>query len=483
MKKRSPLLLATILILLLANCKQDTKAVSGGDSPEATVPVDERGYAVLTGPQMEDLVKRSFQYVALYNVTNKFAMAQGGWNTLKSDTQLKDHTLTDIARPNNDTFYTSALLDLRDDAMVLKFPAFDSRYVSLMITAYDHYVNIPLSTVNGDFAKAGMILIYSGNTKGYKGEKIDGIDHYFKATGDFCSAVFRVMPHASDPERFEKVVAQIKSVQLLSLSAYQGREEVVRTPVQFPEVGATDADVFENNLLEVMQFVFNHVSWDAGNPVDLGVLNIYKPLGIEPGGTYDPRTGIQVDGRQLRAIAEEVRSEEMAKSADESFRQKIQAKMFQPKGKTDLETLLNVSILGPIGMPQEQALYPQLTTPDGQPMNAMNDYVIRMDKDKMPPAEAFWSITLYDLENGFFIPNDRKKYSVGENAGMKLNEDGGIDIYIASERPEGVPEENWLPIVREDLNLSPTLRIYDPDLEAMKSWKIPVVEKLSLPKS
>jgi hypothetical protein len=31
---------------------------------------------------------------------------------------------------------------------------------------------------------------------------------------------------------------------------------------------------------------------------------------------------------------------------------------------------------------------------------------------------------------------------VGENAGMKLNEDGGIEIYIAAEKPEGVPEES-----------------------------------------
>ncbi|UCF95622.1 MAG: DUF1214 domain-containing protein, partial [Desulfobacterales bacterium] len=29
----------------------------------------------------------------------------------------------------------------------------------------------------------------------------------------------------------------------------------------------------------------------------------------------------------------------------------------------------------------------------------------------MPPAKAFWSVTLYDMQNGFFIPNDRKKYS------------------------------------------------------------------------
>ena len=53
----------------------------------------------------------------------------------------------------------------------------------------------------------------------------------------------------------------------------------------------------------------------------------------------------------------------------------------------------------------------------------------------MPPTRAFWSFTLYDAEDGFFIPNEHKKYSVGENAGMKLNEDGGIEIHIAAEKP------------------------------------------------
>jgi hypothetical protein len=362
--------------------------------------------------------------------------------------------------------------------MILKFPGFDSKYVSLMITAYDHYVNIPLTTGAGDFAEEGTLLIYSEHTKNYDGEELEGIDNYFKATGDFVSAVFRIMPHASDPDRFDKVVSQIKSIELLSLSSYQGNEDLPLSPVAFPDVGTSDADVFENNLLEVMQFVFNHISFDPDNSLDKAVLEIYKPLGIVPGGTYDPEAGIEVNGVELRAIADRIKEEEMKKSVDEDFRKKIQSKMFQPKGETDLETLLNVSILGPIGMPEEEAIYPQIQTADGQPMNAMNDYIIRMSAEELPPARAFWSITLYDLENGFFIPNDLKKYSVGENAGMKLNDAGGIEIYIASEKPEGVPEENWLPIERKDINLSPTLRIYQADLDVMKTWTVPFAEKL-----
>jgi len=134
------------------------------------------------------------------------------------------------------------------------------------------------------------------------------------------------------------------------------------------------------------------------------------------------------------------------------------------------------SVIGPIGLPALEAVYPPIGSSDGQPITAANDYVIRMSPDAMPPAEAFWSVTLYDTANGFFIPNEHKKYSVGENAGMQLNADGGIDIYIAAERPDGVPMENWLPINRGDYGLSVILRAYVPDMDRLQDWSAPQAE-------
>lgn len=87
-------------------------------------------------------------------------------------------------------------------------------------------------------------------------------------------------------------------------------------------------------------------------------------------------------------------------------------------------------------------------------------------------------MTLYDLEEGFFIPNKRKKYNVGENAGFKLNAEGGIEIHVAAEKPEGVPDENWLPINRKNIDLSINLRIYVPNIERLKTWKAPVAVKV-----
>jgi hypothetical protein len=225
-----------------------------------------------------------------------------------------------------------------------------------------------------------------------------------------------------------------------------------------------------------MQFVFNHTSFDPQDELDRALLAAYEPLGVVPGQPYDPDKVAKIDGAKIRKVSEQIFAEEMAKTTDKEFYEKELFGKFLPKGEMPLELLLFQSVLGPIGLPATEAVYPAVTTADGEPMNALNDYVIRMTADELPPTEVFWSLTLYDRENGFFIPNDRKKYSVGENAGMKLDENGGIEIYVAAEKPEGVPEENWLPVNRKDEDMDIVLRAYVADLEKMKTWKAPKAE-------
>lgn len=429
--------------------------------------------------EINNIVRHSYQYVAMFNVNNKFALSQGGWNTVKADTELKDHTLTDIARPNNDTLYIGCMLDLRKEPVIIDMPKFDTKYASLMVTAYDHYVNIPMATRLGDFQKPEKMLFYSARTEGYNGKPVEGVDRIFETSGDFVSAVFRVMPHANEPERFERIIAQMQSVKLVTLSEHRGGQAKPIDDPKIPQIGKTDADVFENNFLEVMQFVFNHVTVDPDNEIDKDVLSALQPLGVEPGKSYDASQVAKLDGARFRKVVEELVSGELAKATDLEFFKRIGVSMFQPKGEMTLEILLFQSIIGPIGMPAFEAIYPAVATMDDEPMNAMYDYVIRMKGDEMPPAMAFWSATLYDTKNGFFIPNDRKKYSVGENGGMKLDADGGIAIYVTAEQPENVPDENWLPINRGDYGIDTIMRLYAPDLETYQNWTAPKAEKIS----
>jgi hypothetical protein len=424
-----------MLLLVVTGCANEDKAQQA---------------SILSDAQVENIIRRSYQYVAMYNVNNKFAMSQGGWNTIRPDTELKDHTMQDIARPNNDTLYIGAMLDLSREPIILDIPAFDSKYVSLMVTAYDHYVNVPMTTRQGDFAKPEKVLFYTARTEDYAGEPVEGVDRVFEASGDFVSAIFRVMPHANQPKRFERIMKQMQSVGLMTLSEYKGDSAKAFSANELPAVGETDAETFGGNLLEVMQFVFNHVTFDPANDLDQSLIAAYEPLGVTPGKALDPSLVASFDGDRFREAAQKVAAESLALLQEPGASARLAPRQFQPKGMTDLETLVAVSVIGPIGLPREEAMYPAVATSDGEAMNALNDYVIRISEEDLPPAKAFWSLTLYDTANGFFIPNDRKKYSVGENAGMKLNADGGIEIYVAAEKPEGlsIPESTCTKTLR-----------------------------------
>ena len=457
----------------------------------------------LSESQMEELVRRSYQYVAMFNVNNKVAldpdnpMSSGGYNRVFASTDLADHTLQVIARPNNDTLYVAAMIDVTEEPIVLEMPAFDSTYVSLMVTGYDHYVNIPMSTTKGDFDEPANILFYSERTPGYEGEPVEGVDMIMETTGDFVGTVFRVMPHAAEPERLERNLAAMRSVDVEPLSEFLGKadsEPHVRSwgsptgisrnldlredTARFPPHGS-DFEVFEDRFIEVMQFVVNHTTFDPNDELDAGLLAVLEPHGIAPGKAYDPDTAPEIDGDALRAVAQRVAAEELAKFGNQDWLDENLTGLFQPKGQITLEAQTFQSVAGPVGQPADQALYPAILTEDGAPMNAMHDYEIVMTAEELPPVNAFWSTTLYENETGFFIPNDRFKYSVGENAGFKLGEDGGIRIVIAAEQPEGVPEQNWLPINRQDMDLDIIMRLYAPDLERYESWTAPIARKVN----
>ena len=431
--------LTAVLTLLIAVCPvamafQDTGGPTHPDHPAADT-------VKMTDADAKNLVRRSLQYVALYDTLLNFTFnkknpfASGGWNKTHYPEGLMDASVRAIPRPNNDTLYVLSMLDLRKDAVVIHYPAFSSKFVSLETSAMDHYVEIPLATSKGDFKKPTTILYYSARTEDYKGEVVQGVDRIMEMSGDFAVAFLRVMPEAADPVKFKSNMAAIHKVKLQTLSEFKGKSRKPEVKTVFPPYGKA-GDTYAHHFLSVMQFVF----------------------------------------KRLAAVAAKVAKEQLAIWNDPKKAAPLLTKMFQPKGHMTIDAMVLQSAVGPLGQPADQAMYPGIATADGKPMNAQHDYVIRMTKAELPPAIAFWSLTLYDAKHGFFIPNKEKKYSVGQNAGMKLNASGGIEVYIAAEQPKGVPAENWLPITREDLGIDVIMRVYQPDLEKMKTWKAPKAE-------
>jgi hypothetical protein len=465
-----------VLALLLTGAVTTVQAAGGLSTPPPTQA------AQLSDADAENVVRRSLQYVALYDTLLNFTFnkknpfASGGWNKTHYPAGLMDASVRAIPRPNNDTLYVLSMLDLRKDPVIIHYPAFESKFVSLETSAMDHYVSIPLAVSKGDFKKPTSILYYSARTEGYKGQPVKGVDKIMEMSGDFAIAFLRVMPEAADKAKFKANMGAIKKVKLQTLSELKGKPRKAADKTVFPPYGKAES-TYAKNFLPVMQFVFNHTSFDPKNEMDQKALAALKPLGVEPGKTYHASQHGEIDGQQLGKVFGEVAKKQLTIWNDPKAGPLL-TKLFQPKGHMEIDEMVLQSAVGPLGQPADQAMYPGIATTDGKPMNAQHDYVIRMTRDELPPALAFWSATLYDAKQGFFIPNKQKKYSVGENAGMKLNAKGGIEIYITAEQPKGVPAENWLPMTRKDLELDVIMRVYQPDLKKMKTWKAPKAEMI-----
>jgi len=126
----------------------------------------------------------------------------------------------------------------------------------------------------------------------------------------------------------------------------------------------------------------------------------------------------------------------------------------------------------------EEAVYAKAQTgKDGQRMSGANKYVMHFDKGKMPPADAFWSLSMYNATTYMFVPNSINRYTLGDQTtGIMYNPDGSLDIYIQHDAPAG-KESNWLPAPERDFYL--ILRMYQPGPAVLNgTYQIPQVQKV-----
>jgi hypothetical protein len=122
----------------------------------------------------------------------------------------------------------------------------------------------------------------------------------------------------------------------------------------------------------------------------------------------------------------------------------------------------------------EDAVYPlNLADESGKPLDGANKYAIHFTKDEIPPAGAFWSITLYDPE-GFQVANSLNRFAVSSWMPFKRDTDGSLTLYFQNESPGTDRESNWLPAPKGAFNL--TMRLYAPKPEALTGvWNPPPV--------
>lgn len=118
---------------------------------------------------------------------------------------------------------------------------------------------------------------------------------------------------------------------------------------------------------------------------------------------------------------------------------------------------------------------------DGQPLDgSKGKYTLRFAPGELPPVNAFWSITMYDLPQQLLVKNPIDRYLINSPMlpGLKKDADGGMTIYVQPESPGKDKESNWLPAPNGPFVMF--MRYYWPKQELLDDqWKTPAVIKAS----
>jgi hypothetical protein len=128
----------------------------------------------------------------------------------------------------------------------------------------------------------------------------------------------------------------------------------------------------------------------------------------------------------------------------------------------------------------EDAIYPiNLADQTGKPLDGGSNYVLHFDKGATPPAGAFWSVTLYDGD-GFQVANSLNRFAVSSWMPFKYDADGSLNLYFQNANPGADKEANWLPAPKGPFNV--LMRLYAPKSDALTGkWNPPPVVRQAEP--
>ncbi|WP_413289160.1 DUF1254 domain-containing protein [Bdellovibrio sp. HCB337] len=129
-------------------------------------------------------------------------------------------------------------------------------------------------------------------------------------------------------------------------------------------------------------------------------------------------------------------------------------------------------------LPPQDAIFPVAYEDNmGQQLMGENSYKVTFKKDQLPPVNAFWSLTMYQLPDIAFAGNRYRRYTIGQYSSLKTNPDGSITIYMQPTSPGKDKESNWLPSKPGNYQL--TLKMYWPKQEVLEArWLPPAVERV-----
>jgi hypothetical protein len=390
-----------------------------------------------------------------------------GVNHLYNEQQLSDPTTRVVVAPNVDTLYSVALLDLREGPLVLTVPAIHDRYYCYeFLDAYtEAFAYIGTRATIG---AAGSWLVVP---PGWSGTVPAG-DHVVRASTPVLFLLGRfLVSGAADLPAARAVMAQ---VHLASMQTATG------TPT--PTLPASAANGTPQNVPDAGAAFFDELG-DAlavsppSSPTDRAALARFATVGIGPGSHLATRCTAVECAALARGVIE---GQARVRSFLDTSVHEVNGWQQWPKlGDYGGDFLLRAAVAQTVwgaNVPEEAVYLRSLYDGHGDRYTGRHTYVLHFAAGSLPPAKAFWSLTVYGPD-GFLVENAIHRYAIGDRTpGLKVDRNGSLDIYLGHDPPAG-HEANWLPVPAGSFTL--ILRIYLPHEAVIDgTYKVPAVEPL-----
>jgi len=380
-----------------------------------------------------------------------------------------------VVRPNFDTLYSSAWLDLTKEPLVVSAPDTAGRYYLLpMLDMWTDVFAVPGKRTSGTAAGAWAVV-----PPGWKGTLPAGVAR-IDAPTPHVWVIGRTQTNG--PADYAAVAKVQDGYAITPLSRWgKAPAPVAFTPdptvdMKTPpllQVDGMPAEKYFSYAAELMKVNPPHQS-------DWSQLARLARLGIVPGKSFD------------FAAAPEAVQKGLARAVPDGL------KLMATKTPTLAPVIngwqmntttmgvygnyyLKRAIVAQVGLganQPEDAIYPlAVHDADNQPLNGANRYVLHFEKDELPPVGAFWSVTMYDAK-GFQVANPINRFAIGDRDALKFNADGSLDLYLQNDSPGKDRESNWLPSPAAG-PLGVTMRLYAPKPAALDGrWNPPAIQRV-----
>lgn len=374
-----------------------------------------------------------------------------------------------VVRPNVDTLYSSAFLDLRSGPQLLDMPAVTGRYVLMaLLDAWSNNFAGLGTPSHGE--QPGHYLIAGPGWQGATPAGYTRID----APTNLVWIIGRT------EVRGEADVPAVNALQnqytLRALSGEPGPVDdspcVPRDPSQTPPaiVDALSGPAYFSRLSDLIAAYPPPASDDA-------MLHKLATIGVGP---YATTPVSQLPGRtQLglewgRAKAQRLASIGLAVSGRTAPWTPDPVTIPLGDYGTHYFVRYAVAKIGFGANRNEFAVYQNALQDDRRVLlDGAKTYTITFPASQLPPVTAFWSLTVYD-NDGYLTSNALGRYALGSASGLQADANGQVTVYLSHTQPAGTPAANWLPV--PDGPFQVTVRLYGPKPAVLDgSWAMPAI--------